>query len=104
MKCTNPSGCALDSGEMIERVKAWRAVSSRALAREVYSDRITSIYPSDPALIGQLKDLIAAEAICCSFLKFSMKEEAGETIVELSFPEEARPVVESVIAAPAKAS
>lgn len=99
MECTNPSGCTLDSGDMVERVNAWRAVSSQAICRHVHPDRITSVYPSDPELVSELKDLIAAEAVCCSFLKFRIEEGRTQTVVDLSFPEAARSLVESVIAA-----
>ena len=101
MECTNSGGCTLNGAEMIERVDAWRLVSSQAISREIHSERVTSIYPPDPDVTRQLKHLIAAEAICCSFLKFDLQEEEGRTVVELTFPEEARSVVESVIAMPA---
>ena len=104
MECTNPGGCTLTSAEMVERINAWRSVSSRAISREVHGERITSIYPPDPDVIRQLKDLIAAEAICCSFLKFDLQEHAHQTVVELTFPEEARPLVESVMALPCRVS
>ena len=103
MECTNPNGCSLDSSEMVERVTAWRAITSQAISREVDVDRITSIYPSDPDLLGRMKDLIAAEAICCSFLNFKLREEEHQFVVQMSFPKEARSLVESVIALPAEA-
>lgn len=101
MECTNPNGCTLDGADMIERVNAWRAVSAQAVSREVHRDRIRSVYPPDPELTAALKDLIAAEAICCSFLNFTLQEEAERTVVELTFPPEARSLVEGAIALPA---
>ncbi len=95
MGCTN--GCTLSSEEMVERVKAWRAVASRALSREVHPDRITAVYPSDPELIAQLNELVAAEATCCSFLRFKVEEGPRQTAVELTFPEDARALIESVM-------
>ncbi|MDQ4025525.1 MAG: hypothetical protein M3217_08555 [Actinomycetota bacterium] len=97
------NGCTLDNGEMAERVNEWRAVSSRAISREVHAGKITSAYPPDPDLIGRLKALIAAEAVCCSFLEFTIEEQRHQTMVELTFPEEAKALVESVIAAPTTA-
>ena len=96
--CTNSVSCALNPSEMGERLSAWRAVSSRAVSRENDAGRITSVYPSDPDVTTQLKELIAAEALCCSFLNFEVEERDGHTVVELTFPEEARPLVESVLA------
>jgi hypothetical protein len=104
MDCTNPNGCTLDSGEMVERVNAWRDVSSKAISRKVESTKIRSEYPPEPLLLQQLKDLIAAEAVCCSFLKFDLCEERDRTVVELEFPEDARALVESVLALPNRAT
>ena len=94
----NAPSCSLDSTEMEERLKAWRGVSSRALSREVEEGKITTVYPSDPDLIRRVKELIAAEAGCCSFLNFSLREEDRQTIVELAFPESARSLVEDNLA------
>lgn len=102
MECTDPNGCTLDSGEMVERVNAWRDVSSKAIARKIESTKITSEYPPEPLLVQRLKDLIAAEAVCCSFLKFDLREERDRTVVELEFPEDARALVESVMALPSR--
>lgn len=97
MECTDPDGCTLDGGEMVERVNAWQDVSSQATSRTVESTKITSEYPPEPLLVQRLKDLIAAEALCCSFLKFDLREERDRTVVELEFPEEARAMVESAL-------
>jgi hypothetical protein len=97
MGCTDPTCCTLDGGEMVERVSAWRDVSSKATARRVGSAKITSEYPPEPMLTQRLKDLIAAEAVCCSFLKFDLREERDRTVVELEFPEGARALAESVM-------
>lgn len=100
MECTDPGGCTLDSTEMIERVAAWRDISSRAISREVLSGRIISTYPSERAVIATLEELIAAEVLCCSFMTFELRQHEDQTVVELTFPEEARPLVESVISVP----
>ncbi|MCA1708830.1 MAG: hypothetical protein LC808_38355 [Actinobacteria bacterium] len=94
MQCTNPNGCTLDQNEMATRVAAWKEVSAHAISRRVEGTRITSAYPSDPHLVGRLRDLIAAEADCCSFLAFTVKEGPLETVLELDFPEEARGLID----------
>ncbi|HEX2058721.1 MAG TPA: hypothetical protein VHI71_10160 [Actinomycetota bacterium] len=99
MECTNAGGCTLNADELVERVGAWREVSSRALSREVHADGVRSVYPSEPALVQTLRRLIAAEAGCCSFLEFSVSEGPTETVVELGFPPHARALVEQVMGA-----
>lgn len=99
MQCTNPDGCTLESDEMVARVAEWREVSSHALSRTVEANRITSVYPPDAQLLKRLRNLIAAEAECCSFLEFSIRTESDRTIVLLSFPEDARSLIEMVMPA-----
>ena len=100
MECTNPNGCTLESSELIERIAEWREVSSQAISRRVEAERITSTYPPDPDLLERLQDLIAAEAECCAFLDFTIQEGERQTVVELAFPADARPLIEAVMAPP----
>jgi hypothetical protein len=97
---THQCGCTLNGDDLAERVQAWREVSSRATSRRIHGDRISSIYPSEPELVHRLRDLIDAEGACCSFLSFTVTEGPAETIVELTFPAEARALVEGIIPAP----
>ena len=97
LECSTPGSCTLASDEMLERVSAWREVSSHAISRQIEADRITSVYPNDADLLRRLENLIAAEALCCSFLKFTINQQKDHTLVELRFPPEARPLLEAVI-------
>ncbi|HEY7874633.1 MAG TPA: hypothetical protein VIG64_05880 [Actinomycetota bacterium] len=87
---------------MADRVSAWREVCVRAISREEHGTTITATYPSDPALIRRLRELIAAEAECCSFLTFTLEEGPREAVLHLEFPEQARPLIGLI--APASAS
>ncbi len=89
--------CTLEGAGMMERIAAWREVSAQAISRRVEAGQITSVYPPDQHLLTRLQDLIAAEAVCCSFLKFTIHAGAHETIVELTYPEDARQLVEVII-------
>lgn len=100
MECMNPTACTLDSTQLVERIAEWREVSSQATSRTVEAEKIISIYPPDPQLTERIRYLIAAEAECCAFLKFSMAEGAHHTVVELAYPAEARSLVEAVVGAP----
>lgn len=87
----------MQANEMVERVGEWRELAGQALSRTVCDDRITTIYPSDERLLQTLRQLIAAEADCCTFLKFTVSEGPVKTVVELAFPPEARPLIESMM-------
>ena len=101
MESASPNSCSLEGGELLERIEAWRGVSLRATSREVQADTITSVYPSEPEVVARLKDLIAAEGACCSFLRFTLNEEPHQTTVVMTFPPETRSLIESVISVPA---
>ena len=91
--------CALDPREMSERVAAWREVAAQATARDVQEGRIVAVYPPDPGLRARIDALIAAEAECCSFLKFKVSENEVGTVVELVFPPDASVFVETMLPA-----
>lgn len=46
----------------------------------------------------RLRDLVAAEAECCSFLTFDLRREVDELWLEVTGPAEAQPVIEDVFA------
>lgn len=79
--------CSLGGSELIERIGEWASVTSRASSRQVAEGRVVSVYPADPQLLRRLQELIAAEAECCSFLKFEIQHDADKIVVELRVPD-----------------
>jgi MerR family transcriptional regulator, copper efflux regulator len=80
--------CSLSGPDMIERIREWGQVASRATSRHVEKGRIVSIYPPDQQLLQQLRELIAAEAECCPFMRFNVEEGPDEVEVELRVPDD----------------
>jgi len=80
--------CSLDGAELLDRTEAWREVVQRATSRAVEGDRVVAVYPNDAQLLGRLRELIAAEAECCSFLRFNLEETPDAILTELRLPEE----------------
>jgi hypothetical protein len=78
----------LEGPELLARLQAWQQVVSQATGRQVEDTRIVATYPNDVQLLHQLRELIDAEAACCSLLKFTLEEKAGSILTELRFPEE----------------
>jgi len=83
-----PLTCTLQGSELLARFNAWQQVVNRATSRWTEDDRILATYPNDPKLLRQLRELIAAEADCCSFLEFSVEERTDEIRTELRIPTE----------------
>ena len=60
----------------------------RGTSQELKGNQITGTYPKDPVLIEELLGLIAAEAECCSFLEFQIRELPDCVLCELRVPVE----------------
>jgi hypothetical protein len=80
--------CSLNGPELVERIREWGEVASRATSRHVEKGRIVSTYPPDQQLLQQLRKLIAAEADCCTFMQFNVKEDPDQVEVELRVPDD----------------
>jgi hypothetical protein len=83
-----PLSCRLDSDDFVDRIEAWREVVARATTQRVEDGRVVAVYPNDAQLLARLRDLIAAEAECCSFLHFSLEETPNTILTELRLPDE----------------
>jgi hypothetical protein len=79
--------CSLDGADLLDRVEAWREVVARAARHDVEDGRVVAVYPRDAQLLGRLRELVAAEAECCSFLRFDVEETRDAIVTELRLPE-----------------
>jgi hypothetical protein len=87
--------CTLTPGAMTDRL---------ALIEQLAQERLIAREPGDAGLRVRLRDtedierrtreLIAAESSCCSFLTFSLGRVDGELVLEISGPDDARPVID----------
>ena len=84
---TQPFACSLQGPDLVDRIDAWREVVARATSRGVENDRVVAVYPKDPQLLSRLRELVAAEAECCSFLLFDVEETPDAIVTELRLPE-----------------
>jgi hypothetical protein len=82
-----PFACSLEGAELLDRVESWQEIVASATTRGIESDRVVAVYPKDPQLLGRLRELIAAEAECCSFLVFDVEETPDAIVTELRLPE-----------------
>ena len=83
-----PLACSLDGTALTQRLDAWRQVVARATTRRVEDGRVVTSYPRDPELRDRLRELIALEGECCSFLQFDVEERPDAIVTELRLPEE----------------
>jgi hypothetical protein len=83
---SQPLSCSLNGDELLDRIEAWREVVQRATSRGVEGDCVVAVYPNDAQLLDRLRELIAAEAECCSFLRFSLEQTPDAILTELRLP------------------
>ena len=81
-----PLVCRLEVPDLADRIEAWREVTTLATVRRVEGDRVVAVYPNDAQLLTRLRELIAAEAECCSFLRFDVDETPDAIVTELRLP------------------
>jgi hypothetical protein len=87
METPQPFTCSLEGPEFLDRIEAWREVVQRARTRAVEGDRVVAVYPNDAQILERLRELIAAEDECCSFLRFSLEATPDAILTELRLPE-----------------
>jgi hypothetical protein len=92
--------CALSPEEFEMRVREWRALANEALTRTAEPGRVISSYPATEDIRRRLLMLIEAEARCCSFLEFDMRDRDGAIEVELRYPAGFDSVLELVLPEP----
>ena len=83
-----PLACSLDGTDLAARLDAWREVLARATTRHVEDGRVVASYPNEPELHERLRELIALEHECCSFLHFDIEERADAIVTDLRLPED----------------
>jgi hypothetical protein len=98
METSQPLTCSLARPDLVDRIEAWRDVVARATTRRVEGDRVLAVYPKDAQLLGRLRDLIAAEAECCAFLRFDVHERPDSIVTELRLPDDLADSTRTLIA------
>jgi hypothetical protein len=96
--CATETGeCSLSPEDFRQRVEQWTVLASETLTRTLEEGKVLSTYPRTDQIRQRLRDLIAAEAVCCPFLIFEMKELPDIIEVELRYPPEFEAVVALVV-------
>jgi hypothetical protein len=90
-----PIACTLSPDGMTAR---------RALIAALGADGLLDRTPTHAGIRVRLRDtpdieqrtraLVAAESKCCAFLDFSLQRQAGDLVLDIGGPAEARPVIE----------
>ena len=91
--------CTLDGFERVERAGRWRAVLSEVTAREAVDGGVRLRFDAAQVRLGELAELAAAEAGCCSFFDISLHLGDPPTL-EVRAPEGALVLVHELFGEP----
>lgn len=90
-----PLACSLNADELSARVAEIGALGSDAL-RSISSDGALH-FNGDADTRARLEAIIAAESHCCSFLRFHLREHAGELVLTISAPDGAESLARDLV-------
>ena len=95
-----PIACTLEKGELRGRVEEWQAVLDHVARRESIADGVRAVFGATVPL-EQLIRLVAAELDCCQFFAFAITVDSRGIALEVTAPDEASAIVESLFGAAA---
>ena len=94
-----PIACTLDAGDLRSRAAALSALGDRALrsrSRTAGGERLT--FEASDEIERELRAAIAAEAEWCAFLKMDLSRTEDGLVLDITGPEEARPIIAGLFA------
>jgi hypothetical protein len=95
---TAPSiACSLGAEELPARLAEIRAIGRHSLV--AVSPDGSLRFRAGAAVRKRLEDVIAAESVCCSFLAFDLREEAGELVLTVTAPKGAEAIALEIVSA-----
>ena len=90
-----PIACTLTPDGMNARLALIDALAADGLLDRTPTDTGLRVRLRDtPDIEQRTRELVAAESACCAFLEFDLRHEDGQLMLEISGPEDARPVIE----------
>lgn len=94
-----PIACTLTPDDTTARVALIEALTADGLLERTATETGIRVRLLDRADIERrTQELVAAESRCCAFLDFDLRRENGALLLDISGPEDARPVIEMFFA------
>jgi hypothetical protein len=94
-----PIACTLTPDGMTARVTLIDALAADGLLERTPTESGMCVRLLDrPDIERRTRELVAAESKCCAFLDFDVRRENGDLLLDISGPENARPVIEMFFA------
>jgi hypothetical protein len=90
-----PIACTLTAEGMTSRVALIDELAADALIDRTATGTGLRVRLRDtPEIERRTRELVAAESRCCAFLDFTLSRDEGELVLDITGPEDARPVID----------
>jgi hypothetical protein len=94
-----PIACTLTATDYTARTEATAELARRALrSREPIPNGTRLTFEASADTERQLRDVIAAEARCCAFLRLDLRPTADALVLDVTGPAEAQPIIAELFA------
>jgi hypothetical protein len=94
-----PIACTLTPDGMTARLALIEALAADGLLDRAPTEAGMRVRLRDtPEIERRTRELVAAESRCCAFLDFDLGREGGDLVLDISGPEDARPVIDMFFA------
>jgi hypothetical protein len=94
-----PIACTLTGADYAARMDQLAAIARDALrSREPIDGGARLVFDASDGTERTLRDVFAAEARCCSFLRFDLRRTGDTLEVEVTGPEAAKPIIAELFA------
>jgi hypothetical protein len=93
-----PIACTLSPDGMSARMALIDALADGVLDRTPTASGMRVRLRDTPDIEQRTRELVAAESACCAFLDFTLAREDGDLVLDITGPQNARPVIEMFFA------
>ena len=94
-----PIACTLGPGQYADRTGELAELAARALrSREQTQVGERLVFTDTPQIEQELRAVIAAESSCCAFLAMNLLRSGDGLVLDITGPEDARPVIAELFA------
>src|SRR5688572_801922 len=94
-----PIACSLSAADFETRRRDTGALASEALrSREPLANGASLTFAASEDTERKLRDVIAAEADCCPFLRFALDRDGDTLRLDVTGPDDAQPIIAELFA------
>lgn len=94
-----PIACTLRPTELTNRAIELAQLADCALrSREPIADGERLVFAPGAKIEQRLRDAVAAEASCCSFLRMDLRSDPEALVLDITGPAEAKPIIAELFA------